>query len=78
MRGDGECRKGASLLTLKFTSVNHALLGRAFPFTLSWNLELVREGIPFDEIVRDYYPDLTVEDVQACVDYAVQLIKQKP
>jgi uncharacterized protein (DUF433 family) len=28
--------------------------------------------------VRDYYPDLTVEDVQACVDYAVQLIKQKP
>jgi uncharacterized protein (DUF433 family) len=38
-------------------------------------LELVREGIPFDEIVRDYYPDLTVEDVQACVDYAVQLIK---
>ena len=41
-------------------------------------LELVREGIPFDEIVRDYYPDLTVEDVQACVDYAVQLIKQKP
>jgi uncharacterized protein (DUF433 family) len=38
-------------------------------------LELVREGIPFDEIVRDYYLDLTVEDVQACVDYAVQLIK---
>ncbi|MFA0740974.1 MAG: hypothetical protein DFNUSKGM_001082 [Candidatus Fervidibacter sacchari] len=38
-------------------------------------LELVREGIPFDEIVRDYYPDLTVEDVRACVDYAVQLIK---
>ncbi len=38
-------------------------------------LELVREGIPFDQIVRDYYPDLTVEDVKACVDYAVNLIK---
>ncbi len=38
-------------------------------------LELVREGIPFEQIVRDYYPDLTVEDIKACVDYAVNLIK---
>jgi uncharacterized protein (DUF433 family) len=30
-------------------------------------LELVREGISFAEIVRDYYPDLTAEDVRACV-----------
>ncbi len=30
-------------------------------------LELVQEGIPFDEIVRKYYPDITVEDVKACV-----------
>jgi len=66
---------GASLLTLKFTSVNHALLGTRIPVYAV--LELVREGIPFDEIVRDYYPDLTVEDVQACVDYVVQSIKQK-
>ena len=28
-------------------------------------LEVVREGIPFDQIVRDYYPDLTIEDIQA-------------
>jgi uncharacterized protein (DUF433 family) len=26
-----------------------------------------QEGIPFDEIVRKYYPDITVEDVKACV-----------
>ena len=31
-------------------------------------LELVREGIPFDEIVRKYYPDIAVEDVKACVE----------
>lgn len=30
-------------------------------------LELVGEGLTFDEIVRDYYPDLQIEDVKACV-----------
>jgi uncharacterized protein (DUF433 family) len=29
-------------------------------------LELVEEGIAFDAIVRDYYPDLEVADVRAC------------
>lgn len=38
-------------------------------------LELVQEGIPFDEIVRKYYPDITVEDVKACVQYATALVK---
>ena len=37
-------------------------------------LELVQTGIPFDEIARDYYPDLTVDDVRTCVGYAVHLI----
>ena len=30
-------------------------------------LELVSEGIPFETITRDYYPDLQVEDIRACV-----------
>ena len=30
-------------------------------------LELVREGLSFETIVRDYYPDLQIEDVRACV-----------
>lgn len=38
-------------------------------------LELVQEGVPFDEIVRKYYPDITVEDVKACVQYATALVK---
>ena len=38
-------------------------------------LELVPEGIPFDEIVRRYYPDITVEDVKACVQYATALVQ---
>ena len=31
-------------------------------------LELIRESIPFREIIRDYYPALTVEDIRACVE----------
>ncbi|MFQ5880987.1 MAG: DUF433 domain-containing protein [Candidatus Methylomirabilales bacterium] len=38
-------------------------------------LELVQEGIPFNEIVQKYYPDITVEDVKACVEYATALVK---
>ena len=37
-------------------------------------LELVREGISFEAIVRDYYPDLQIEDVQACVQYAMEVV----
>jgi len=38
-------------------------------------LELVQEGIPFEQIVPKYYPDITVEDVKACVQYATALVK---
>jgi uncharacterized protein (DUF433 family) len=38
-------------------------------------LELVQDGIPFQEIVDRYYPDITVEDVKACVEYATALVK---
>jgi len=37
-------------------------------------LELVRDGVAFADVVRDYYPDLEVEDVQACVQYAIGVI----
>ena len=40
-------------------------------------LELVQAGVPFDRIVRDYYPDLTVRDVKACVQHAVNLVKSE-
>jgi len=38
-------------------------------------LELVQDGISFQEIVDRYYPDLTVEDIKACVEYATALVK---
>ena len=37
-------------------------------------LELVREGVAAADIRRDYYPDLSSDDVRACVHYAIDLI----
>jgi uncharacterized protein (DUF433 family) len=37
-------------------------------------LELVESGISFPEIVRDYYPDLVVEDIHVCLQYAIALV----
>ena len=37
-------------------------------------LELINGGLSFDEIKADYYPDLTTDDIKACVDYAISLI----
>lgn len=37
-------------------------------------LELVGEGLLFEEIIRDYYPDLQIEDIRACVQYAMNIV----
>lgn len=37
-------------------------------------LELVREGIGFDQIIRDYYPDLQPDDLRACLQYAIDVL----
>ena len=37
-------------------------------------LELIGEGISFEEIIHDYFPELGVTDIQACVQYAVDII----
>ena len=38
-------------------------------------LELVRENIPFETIIRDYYPALQVEDIKACLQYAIDVVQ---
>jgi len=38
-------------------------------------LELVREGISFAEIVKEYYPDLQPEDIRACIQYAINVLE---
>ena len=37
-------------------------------------LEMVREGLSFADIMRDYYPDLQPEDIRACVQYAIDVV----
>ena len=37
-------------------------------------LEMVREGLSFADIIRDYYPNLQPEDIRACVQYAIDVV----
>ncbi|WP_445630360.1 DUF433 domain-containing protein [Nostoc sp. DSM 114167] len=37
-------------------------------------LELLNDGLSFEEIIQDYYPDLKIEDIRACLGYAIALV----
>lgn len=37
-------------------------------------LELLNEGLTFDQIIQDYYPDLKKDDIRACLQYAIALV----
>jgi uncharacterized protein (DUF433 family) len=37
-------------------------------------LELVSEGLSFETIVRDYYPELQIEGVRVCVQHAMEVV----
>ena len=37
-------------------------------------LELLKEGLTFKKILKDYYPDLHEEDLRACVQYAIEVL----
>lgn len=38
-------------------------------------LELLYTGISFEEIISKYYPDITIEDIKACIRYALDIVK---
>lgn len=40
-------------------------------------LELIQEGIPFGEIIQNYYPDLKLADIKACIQYVLDLIRKE-
>jgi uncharacterized protein (DUF433 family) len=42
--------------------------------TVQGVLELLNEGVTFGEITQDYYPDLTIDDIRACLSYAIALV----
>ena len=37
-------------------------------------LDLLEAGKTFQEIRTDYFPDITIEDIQACVRFAKDLV----
>ena len=38
-------------------------------------LELVRDGVPAEVIIRDYHPGLRAEDIKACVQSAIDIVQ---
>jgi uncharacterized protein (DUF433 family) len=38
-------------------------------------LELLETGLVPDQIIQDYYPQLTRQDIEACLHYAASLIR---
>jgi len=38
-------------------------------------LELLESGLGADRIIKDYYPQLTKQDIEACLHYAASLIR---
>lgn len=37
-------------------------------------LELINEGLSFNNIIQEYYPELEIADIKACLEYAIALI----
>ncbi|ABU58847.1 DUF433 domain-containing protein [Roseiflexus castenholzii] len=37
-------------------------------------LELLDAGLSFNEIIQNYYPDLQIDDIRACIRYAIALV----
>ena len=40
-------------------------------------LELLEAGLTPEDIIRDYYPNLTEEDIKACLSYVASLVKDQ-
>ena len=47
---------------------------RGTRITVQSVLELLNDGLSFAQIIQDYYPDLQVEDIHACLSYAISLV----
>ena len=40
-------------------------------------LELVEAGVSFDEICTKFYPQISTDDIKACIAYARQIIQNE-
>lgn len=37
-------------------------------------LELLHDNVTFEQILKDYYSDLTIEDIKVCIEYAIDIV----
>lgn len=40
-------------------------------------LDLLENGLGFNQIINDYFPNITKEDIQACIHYANAIVKNE-
>lgn len=40
-------------------------------------LDLLEDGLSFDEVITNYFPRITKDDIKACIEYANQLVKNE-
>jgi len=48
---------------------------RGTRITVTMVLELLEDGITFQQAIKEYYPQLTEEDIRACLQYARALVE---
>ena len=59
---------------------------RGTRITVTMILELIEDGLTFQQIIGDYYPQLSEQDIKACLEYApavvegedIQFVDDKP
>jgi len=42
--------------------------------TVSMILDLLEDGLTFEQILQDYYPHLSIDDLKGCVEYVKAII----
>lgn len=47
--------------------------GTRIPVTMV--LELIEDGLTFQQVIDDYYPQLSGEDIKACLEYARAVVE---
>jgi uncharacterized protein (DUF433 family) len=62
-------------MTIDRITVGPAIYGgkpciRGTRITVTMILELIEDGLTFQQVIADYYPQLTEQDIKACLEYA--------
>jgi uncharacterized protein (DUF433 family) len=48
---------------------------RGTRITVTMILELIEDGLTFQQIIGDYYPQLSEDDIKACLEYARAVVE---